>query len=214
MGYIVLENFLDEDHARRVAEVIKQDSNFAHVYKTNKAVNPVKLSHSFEDKIERDKQESFLQESLVADEFTFRQKRMSQHPESCRCAYCSLIVDTLMSPDFVEYVGALSGTSNLELISHFASIYDKGDFLSIHKDPKYHVAYILNLSEDWKYEYGGCLTVFDEEDQPPKVILPKFNSLVLLFLEPEGIEHYVSEVSQLAPSPRIAVSGWYNRNSS
>jgi Rps23 Pro-64 3,4-dihydroxylase Tpa1-like proline 4-hydroxylase len=172
----------------------------------------VELSHSFKDKKERTTQQSLLQQSLIADEFTFKQKRMARHPETCHCAYCSLIKDTLLSSDFIQYLETLSNLQDLDLISHFASIFDVGDFLSIHKDPKYDVAYILNLSEDWKYEYGGCLTVF--EDERPTVILPKFNSLVLMFLEPEGIKHYVSEVSQLAPEPRIAVSGWYNRNSS
>lgn len=208
----IIEEFLDVDHARKVAEIIKQDKDWIHVYKSDQAHNPVQLSHSFQDKKERQKQQGLLQNSLIEDQFTFRQKRMSKHPESCRCAYCSLIFDTLLSPDFLEYVEELSGLQNLDLISHFASIYDVGDFLSIHKDPKYDVAYILNLSEDWKYEYGGCLTVF--EDERPTVILPKFNSLVLIFLQPDGVEHYVSEVSQLAPGPRLAVSGWYNRKSS
>lgn len=208
---VVLEDFLDTDHAKKVAEIIKNDKDWIHVYKSNQAHNPVQLSHSFQDKKEREKQQEFLKSSLVEDHFTYRQKRMSKHPESCRCAYCSLIHDTLLSPDFVQYVEALSGLQDLDLISHFASIYDKGDFLSIHRDPKYDVAYILNLSEQWKYEYGGCLTVFDEGDARPEVILPTFNSLVLIFLQPDGVEHYVSEVSQLAPGPRLAVSGWYNR---
>ena len=209
---LVIEEFLDPDHARKVAEIIKQDKDWVHVYKSDQAHNPVQLSHSFEDKKERERQQRFLQDSLIEDHFTFRQKRMSRHPDTCRCAYCSLIYDTLLSPDFVQYVEALSGLQDLDLISHFASIYAVGDFLSIHKDPKYDVAYILNLSEDWKYEYGGCLTVF--EDERPTVLLPKFNSLVLIFLQPDGVEHYVSEVSQLAPGPRLAVSGWYNRKSS
>ena len=209
---LVIEDFLDPDHARKVAEIIKQDKDWIHVYKSDQAHNPVQLSHSFTDKEERKRQQGFLQNSLIENEFTFRQKRMSRHPDTCRCAYCSLIYDTLLSPDFVQYVEALSGLQELDLISHFASIYDTGDFLSIHKDPKYDVAYILNLSEDWKYEYGGCLTVF--EGERPTVILPKFNSLVLIFLQPDWVEHYVSEVSQLAPHPRLAVSGWYNRNSS
>lgn len=204
----IIEEFLDPDHARKVAEIIKQDKDWVHVYKSDQEHNPVQLSHSFEDKKERERQQGLLQNSLIENQFTFRQKRMSRHPETCRCAYCSLIFDTLLSPDFIQYVEELSGLQNLDLISHFASIYDKGDFLSIHRDPKYSVAYILNLSEEWKYEYGGCLTVF--EDERPTVILPKFNSLVLMFLEPEGVEHYVSEVSQLAPGPRLAVSGWYN----
>ena len=66
-----------------------------------------------------------------------------------------------------------------------------------------------NLSKDWKYEYGGCLTVFNEEN--PVVILPEYNSLVLLYLGEDGVDHYISEVSKLAPGPRMAVSGWFSR---
>jgi Rps23 Pro-64 3,4-dihydroxylase Tpa1-like proline 4-hydroxylase len=118
----------------------------------------------------------------------------------------------LEGKEFSEYIGALGDVKDLELLKSFVSIYDVGDFLSIHEDPNYNVAFILNLTKDWKYEYGGCLTVL--ENDKPEVILPKFNSLVLMFLGDEGIEHYVSEVSRLAPHPRIAISGWYNRNSS
>ena len=79
----------------------------------------------------------------------------------------------------------------------------------MHEDGDYELAFILNLSKDWRYEYGGCLTIVDGENV--KMILPEFNSLVLLLLKRDGIKHFVTQVSTFAPDVRIAFSGWYVR---
>ena len=73
---LVIEDFLDPDHAKKVAEIIKQDKDWIHVYKSDQAHNPVQLSHSFTDKEERKRQQGFLQDSLIEDQFTFRQKKL------------------------------------------------------------------------------------------------------------------------------------------
>lgn len=211
MKYVVLEDFLPEEQAEALAEVINRTQNYRYAYKTFEDELPKVFTGASKDKPLRDKEESKLKQSLVEGHFTYRQKRVVEHRD-CFCRYCSFVEDTLKSQDFIEYIEALGDVEDLELLKHFASIYDVGDFLSIHPDPNYDVAFIFNLSKDWRYEYGGCLTIFDEG--VPKVILPKFNSLVLMYLGEGGIDHYVSEVSRLAPHPRIAISGWYNRNSS
>lgn len=209
---IVLEDFLDIQEAESLAEVINCEDRFQYLYQTGESSKPERIPASSKWAANRAEQEAKLKQSLAEGHFTYRQKRPLQHYKGCRCAYCDFVEDTLRSKDFADYIGALGGLKDLELLEPFVSIYGEGDFLSTHPDPNYDVAFILNLTKDWKYEYGGCLTVL--ENDRPEVILPKFNSLVLMFLGEKGIDHYVSEVSRLAPHPRIAISGWYNRNSS
>ena len=206
---VVLEDFLPEEQAEALADVINGGEFFEYAYKTgDDDILPKTFTAASKYVAERNAEEAKLKQSLVDGDFTYRQKRIIEHPELCHCAYCMFVQDTLKDPEFAQYIEALGDVKYLELVKHFASIYDVGDFLSIHKDPNYSVAFIFNLTKDWRYEYGGCLTVINEGR--PEVILPKFNSLVLMFLGDEGIDHYVSEVSRLAPHPRIAISGWYN----
>ena len=206
--YLIIEDFLDPINAQEAAEEINSSKSLVHAYRTTADYMPEKFTGSPKDLTGRSKAENLLQSSLVSGEFTFRQRRLEDHHPNCRCGYCKVIKDTLDTEDFKEYLSALSDISPLEIVKSFASVYEPGDFLSRHTDPNYDIAFILNLTEDWKYEYGGCLHIFEEGI--PKVIYPKFNSLVLMFLD-GGIDHYVSEVSRLAPHPRIAISGWYNR---
>jgi Rps23 Pro-64 3,4-dihydroxylase Tpa1-like proline 4-hydroxylase len=209
---MILEDFLPEEQAEDLAKVINSEDRFQYLYQTGESSRPKRIRGSSNYTADRAEQEAKLKQSLAEGHFTYRQKRPLEHHESCRCAYCDFVENTLNNKDFADYIGALGDIKDLELLEPFISIYDVGDFLSIHPDPNYDVAFILNLTKDWKYEYGGCLTVL--ENDKPEVILPKFNSLVVMFLGKEGIDHYVSEVSRLAPHPRIAISGWYNRNSS
>lgn len=211
---VVLKDFLPKEEAEALALVLNSVETFEHAYKTDSEPLPKIFSASNQDAPQKDIEESKLKKSLVEGNFTYRQKRLPKHDKGCQCAYCNFVKDTLDTKNFAQFIEVLGDWQhdNLKLLKHFASVYDRGDFLSIHPDPNYDVAFILNLTKDWRYEYGGCLTVFDEDK--PRVILPEFNSLVLMFLGEKGIDHYVSEVSRLAPHPRIAISGWYNRNSS
>ena len=199
---------MPEEQAEAVAEVINSEDRLQYLYQTGEAIQPERIPGSSKWAANRYEEESKLKQSVADGHFTYKQKRPLEHPKTCKCAYCTLVDETLNSSELSEFLGTYGNIPGLRLLQPFVSIYDVGDFLSIHRDPHYDVAFILNLTKDWKYEYGGCLTVFDKDK--PEVILPKFNSLVLMFLGDEGIEHYVSEVSKLAPHPRIAVSGWYS----
>lgn len=207
--YLIINDFLPEDFAEELYRYIRTSTadEWNYYYKYGKDEKPVLLDTSVEDIQKRKNLQPILTQSLQSGEFTYTLKRLLKNwdtdvpPDRLR--------KDLMSKDFLDLLTSLSNINNLELVEDFCSIYEEGDFLSIHPDPNFDIAFILNLSKDWKYEYGGCLTVFDQER--PTVILPEFNSLVLMFLGDDGIDHYISEVSSRAPDARIAVSGWYNR---
>lgn len=213
MKYQVVKDFLPADVAKGLADYIyfSQAANWNYYYKFGEQEKPRYIENTIaglQDKIDTQR---LLRESLAEGHFTYRLKRLTKcKEESCSCVMCLFREDVLSSPDFLQFIGQLAGIDNLELVEDFASVYGQGDFLSIHPDPNFDVAFIFNLTQEWKYEYGGCLTVFDNKEEPPKVIFPEYNSLVLLYLGDGGIDHYISEVSSLAPNSRIAISGWFN----
>lgn len=207
--YLIINDFLPEDFAEELYTYIRtrtaEDWNY--YYKYGKDEKPILFDTSAEDTRKRKDLEPVLTESLQSGEFTYTLKRLLKTWDTD--VPPGRLRQDLTSKDFLNLLSSISKIDNLELVEDFCSIYDEGDFLSIHPDPNFDIAFILNLSKGWKYEYGGCLTVFDQER--PTVILPQFNSLVLMFLGDGGVDHYISEVSTRAPDSRIAVSGWFNR---
>lgn len=217
MKYQVINNFLDEDTADKLSKYINSVSgdHWQQYTSMGKCDIPYYFNNSLDDSQQKRDIQDELTKSLVEGHFTYKLKRMKKCVDTyCKCPRCSLRNSVLMDDDFLYFMSELAGIPNLKLVEDFASAYEQGDFLSIHPDPNFDVAFILNLTKNWRYEYGGCLTIFDGDN--PTVILPEYNSLVLMYLGDEGIDHYISEVSSRAPHARIAVSGWFgaSRNSS
>ena len=101
-----------------------------------------------------------------------------------------------------------------------ATRYRRGDYLTVHSDSNTdakgtrRLAFVLNLSENWRPEWGGVLNFL----QPWHMVLPSFNEMTLFAVgndvEGAGLQqalHTVSPVSPAAPDDawRLAVSGWF-----
>lgn len=150
--------------------------------------------------------------SLTDGYFTYSFSRSVKHVDSCVCAECNFKNEFLLSETFLNFIRQEANIKKPVLFESFVSIYKRGDFLSTHTDKNRGVAFILNLTPNWRAEYGGLLHVYTEDGI--KAYTPTFNSLILLGLNNgKGLNHFVSEVSQYAPRPRIAITGWYNESS-
>lgn len=115
--------------------------------------------------------------------------------------------------DLVEKVTMMK-LSNVE--ASFVSRYTTGCALSIHTDVSDNrkLAFVLNLTEDWKEEYGGCLVIEPEQagksrcGNPSLTIVPEYNTLSLFDVTNGGRAHYVSEVVEPTGKIRMAITGW------
>ncbi len=90
-----------------------------------------------------------------------------------------------------------------------ATAYSPGDFLTGHDDDfpgKNRVAaYVLNLTPQWRMEWGGLIAFHDEGSVQAHALMPDFNRLNL-FRVPR--RHSVTEVSRAAAYRRYAITGW------
>ena len=120
------------------------------------------------------------------------------------------------SERFLDVISRITGFTMTGVETLFASKYVTGDFLDPHTDaaastPR-HLAFVLNLSKDWRPEYGGSLNI------DRRAIVPQFNSLMLFDVRTtdtmSGQYHYVSGVTDQTNETRLAVSGWLNGTSS
>lgn len=110
------------------------------------------------------------------------------------------------SEEFLALVRRITGLPANSVETMFASQYVTGDFLDAHTDeggPRRQLAFVLNLSMEWREDMGGNL-VFDDAH----TLVPRFNTLVLFDVRGKGRNHKVTTVTAEADDARLAVSGW------
>ena len=115
----------------------------------------------------------------------------------------------LSSSEMVDWFRTITGCKQIDFADCQATRYRNGAFLTRHDDAvegkQRYFAYVLNLTKDWRAEWGGLL--FFPEDKATRIdaLVPDFN---LLNLFEVGQQHGVTQVASYAPHPRISVTGW------
>lgn len=114
------------------------------------------------------------------------------------------------SPQHLQFVRHLTGDAQIRSINGQATRYRPGQFLQLHHDinsgEDWRYAYVLNLTRDWRADWGGLLHFVDDQGAVIDTFLPRWNSLSL-FKVPAG--HFVSLVAPWAREPRLAITGWF-----
>jgi len=115
----------------------------------------------------------------------------------------------LSSESALSQFREIAGGAPIAFADAQATRYRPRDFLTRHDDAiagKDRVlAYVLNLVEEWRPEWGGLLSFVGDGDRIAEMFVPRFNSLSLFAV---GQQHFVSPVADYAPLPRISVTGW------
>ena len=96
------------------------------------------------------------------------------------------------------------------IISTFASLYEKKCWLTTHTDQSYgKIAFVYNLTKNWKEEYGGNFYLLHDNHTVRKKVIPTFNSLTIFDVSrQEGRPHYVEKVNDNVEEKRLCFSGW------
>ena len=114
-----------------------------------------------------------------------------------------------------EVTGWASDVTNSKVdgqTSAGASYYMAGDYTMAHTDfsdhhkKKRRLAYIVHMTKNFDYNYGGDLIFFN----PVYHLHPEFNSMTLFSVEQDSW-HFVSPVAKTCPEDRkrLAYSGWF-----
>jgi Rps23 Pro-64 3,4-dihydroxylase Tpa1-like proline 4-hydroxylase len=119
------------------------------------------------------------------------------------------LADLLSSPELVQFMRTLTGAGDIAFADAHASRYRSGHFLTTHDDEVEamgrRAAYVLNLTPEWRPDWGGLLQFYDAMGNVSRAFTPGFNVLNI-FRVPQP--HSVSWVTPLAAAPRYAVTGW------
>ncbi len=125
-------------------------------------------------------------------------------PESYRS-----VLNFLNSPEFLDFIRTVTGDERATCCDAQATRFQPGHYLTQHDDQVPHksrlYAYVLNLSDGWRSDWGGVLNFLDEDGHVAEGYSPVFNALNL-FKVPQ--RHAVSFVTPFAGSARLSITGW------
>ncbi len=121
-----------------------------------------------------------------------------------------LVLEHINSPPLLELVRAVTGDASLIKADAQATLFAPGHFLTSHDDSVAgegrRVAYVLNLTRDWRPDWGGYLLFYNDDGEVVAGFRPRFNALNL-FRVPQ--RHSVTYVPPFAPVGRYAITGWF-----
>lgn len=113
------------------------------------------------------------------------------------------------SPEFMGFARRLTGDDRIAFADVMATRYMPGHFATAHADElpdqRRLYAYVLNMTPQWRADWGGVLMFIDEDGHVAEGLTPRFNALNI-FAIPQV--HSVSVVTRLARAPRLSVTGW------
>ena len=206
----VFKEFLEHKQAWDLACSIDgtQPSWWAHVVKHKGLKKPLYTSDNVGGYRHRFEQDSAITKSIEKGAFTYKFHRTTGHVSKCSCWECKFKKEVLESEQFKEFLIENTSLKNPVLHESFTSAYHPGDFLGQHTDEQRGIAFIFHLSWKWKPEYGGLFHLENEDGF--QTYVPSWGDLVLMELGETGQNHFVSEVTDKAPRPRLAISGWFN----
>jgi Rps23 Pro-64 3,4-dihydroxylase Tpa1-like proline 4-hydroxylase len=119
------------------------------------------------------------------------------------------LIDFLNRPELIHFFRTLTGIAEIDFVDGHASRYSDGHFLTSHDDRNddmsRRAAYVVNLTPQWRPDWGGILQFYDERANVVRGFTPAFNTLNI-FAVPQP--HSVSWVTPLAGAQRYAVTGW------
>lgn len=123
--------------------------------------------------------------------------------------YVMRVLEFLNSPAFLNFARAITGVSAIAVVDAQATLYERGHFLTRHDDlaagKNRIAAYVLNLTPQWRADWGGVLNFIDRDGHIAEGYTPVFNALNL-FKVPQP--HAVSYVTPFAQGGRYSITGW------
>ena len=116
----------------------------------------------------------------------------------------------LSGPEFLGFIHQLTDDRRPRHADAQATRFRPGHYLNVHDDNQRGFgrlyAYVLNLTPDWRFDFGGSLAFAGPDGHGLESYTPAFNALNV-FRIPHG--HAVTPIALFAPAAgRLSVTGW------
>jgi len=124
--------------------------------------------------------------------------------------YLNPFFEFLNSEPMLNLIRTITGIPEIIKGDAQATLYAPNHFLGLHtdehKEEGWRVAYIINMTREWREGDGGYLLFYDEDGDVVQGFKPRFNALNM-FAVPQ--RHAVSFVPPYARPGRLAITGWF-----
>ena len=142
-------------------------------------------------------------------QYIFDTRRLDMEPEDAPRDAVSEVLGFLNGPDFLDFVRTVTGDDRIDFADAQATRYRPGHVLTGHDDAAAGknrlYAYVLNLTRDWRTDWGGVLAFEGADGHVEEGFAPAFNALNI-FAVP--MRHAVTQVASFAPRDRLSITGW------
>lgn len=208
-----IEDFLTQAAADALHAHLRTDTRWRHIINGKDQVfeTPADIFDAMPAQQKAALDRAMFATAIEGFQFQYDTIRVDDAPEARRKS-SSLLDDFarfMSSEQTLNLLRRVSGKPNIRFADAQATRYRAGDFLTRHDDAiagKDRVlAYVMNISRDWRAEWGGLLLFNDDRGGLVDAMTPRFNTLSL-FAVPQP--HSVSYVAPYAAGLRLSVTGW------
>ena len=142
-------------------------------------------------------------------QYIFDTRRLDMELEDAPRDAVNEALSFLNGPDVLAFVRGVTGDSRIDFADAQATRYRPGHVLTGHDDAAEGknrlYAYVLNLTRDWRADWGGVLAFQGADGHIEEGFAPAFNALNI-FAVP--MRHAVTQVASFAPRDRLSITGW------
>ena len=221
-GSVCINDFLDNSYARNLHEFYSEQipNDWWYLSTIPKTLEILDEADNLKLGGENNISEEISNKKKIADEafqrgnfsFSFKRtfKEYNYHPEYEKSNE-SLFIKLLSEPETIKLINQITGSDIKNPHGLFGSLYEEGDFLSIHHDGVIgKIGFVYNLCYEWRPDWGGLLHILNKETtEVVKTYVPGFNTLTLFDSSlKSGAQHFVSRIIKKKVK-RISFTGWY-----
>jgi Rps23 Pro-64 3,4-dihydroxylase Tpa1-like proline 4-hydroxylase len=123
--------------------------------------------------------------------------------------YLAAVTRFLNGAPLLDLARRITGEPAIAFADAQATRYRPGHFLNQHDDGNDRgriAAYVLNMTPQWRWDWGGALLFSDRPGHVSEGWLPAFNALNI-FAVPQ--DHMVGFISPFAGAHRYSITGWF-----
>ena len=209
-GKVVIKNILNHNFAEHLYNTVKKIPNkyWYNICGVRNTKYEAKLISSNNQRNKKNEQEA--KKSFRKDEFSYNFYKTMEYRKN-EVSQMELLLRTVLSSKlFLSMISYITNLNITNLNKMFLSKYKSGHFLSPHSDiGNGRIAYVLNLTKNWKPQYGGVLHFLNKErTEIIDSYVPTFNTLILFYVPEKGIPHFVSHIVPDTKKNRYAITGW------
>ena len=217
-GRVRIEDFLSASDAAMLHRHLRERSDWRLVI--NQGAKLFELDRSAQAQLAPDRAEQLEaavnQAARHGFQFRFESIRVpdNEAERETEASPLSEFATFLSSGPALELLRAVTGAPEVTFADAQGTAYGPRHFLTAHDDEvsgKNRIAaYVLNLTPEWRIDWGGLLMFHGSDGHVQEAWTPRFNTLNL-FAVPQP--HSVSYVTPFVPNRRYAVTGWLRTGS-